>query len=58
MQHELEVLNGQVEAAESELRRDRVRDEYALMDKKVIQAAVFTVARTSLHSAGAAITCS
>ena len=35
MQHELEALNAQVEAAEAELRRDRVRDEYALMDKKV-----------------------
>jgi hypothetical protein len=41
MQHELELLNAQVEGAEAELRRDRVRDEYALMDKKVGEVICF-----------------
>lgn len=35
LQQELERVNAQVEAAEGALRRDRVRDEYALLEKRV-----------------------
>ena len=35
LQAELERLNAQVEQAEGELRRDRVRDEYALLERRL-----------------------
>lgn len=39
LQAQLEHVNAQVEAAENAMKRDRVRDEYALLDKRVSSAA-------------------
>lgn len=35
LQAQLEQVNGMVEAAEAAIKRDRVRDEYAIVDKRV-----------------------
>jgi len=35
LQAELERINGQVEAAEGAVKRDRNRDEYAILEKRV-----------------------